>query len=288
MTNPNQNPAFGAEDQDLIAGLVPTGESVEEILDLPALPNDTQATAASDTAPAPAAATQAVAPAADASATQTTEQPAQHSGDVRAALRAARAAERRLRDQLAAKDAELAAFREGKPAPSAELTDDELTQMREDFPLQAKLIDRQRALEAELQQLRTAVKPPEWQAPSYAPEIQEHIDAVPELLAWQHDQAAQDKFAAAIEHDKALEAAPEWHGKPVAERFAEAARLAKLGFTKAPPVPRIDPAAAIAAAPLAQPKGISDFRGGGTANAPATDFARMSDEAIMATLAIEG
>lgn len=278
MNPANQHPAFGAEDQATLAALVPTGESVEEIQHLPETP-----------APAPApAAEPATAPAVDANASQTTEQqPTQDQGNVKAALRAARQAERRLRDQLAAKDQELEALKAGKAPQSAELSDADLAQMEEDFPLQAELIKNQRALQEEVNRLRSVVKPPEWQPPSYGPDVQEHIDAVPELLAWQHDQAAQPKFAAAIEHDKVLEVSPEWQGRPVAERFAEAARLAKLSFTQVPPTPRIDPAAAIANAPLAQPKGISDFRGGGPANAPATDYRRMSDEAIMASLPVE-
>lgn len=292
------NPAFGADEQDIVAALVPTGEAVEEILDLPAADNDQSNGNASSDAGTPAAQKEQGTEPTDAGAASRDsakepgasngqpEQAATHqpSGDVRAALRAARAAERRLRDQLAAKDAELAALKEGKQPAQAELTDDELDQMRIDFPLQAKLVENQRALQAEIDRLRAQVAPPEWQPPSYPPEVQEHIDAVPTLLSWQHDPKAQDKFAAAIEHDKALEASPDWRSKPLAERFAEAARLAELQFTKTPTPQHKDPAEVIRSAPLDIPKGISDFRGGGPASAPAVDFSRMSDEAIMATL----
>lgn len=282
MNPANQHPAFGVEDQETLAALVPNGESVEEIQYLPEQP---QVPAPATTAPP--APTEATAPATDSQ--QTTEQATQHQGDVRAALRAARAAERRMRDALAAKDAEIQALREGKAPASTEVSEADLAQMEQDFPSQAALVKNQRRLEQELAELRAAVKPAEWQPPSYAPEVQEHIDAVPDLLAWQHDQTQQKKFAAAIEHDKLLETDADWREKPIADRFAEATRRAKAQFAPAaPPAPRNDPAAVIAAAPMATPKGIGDFRGGGPANAPATDYRNMSDEAVMASLPVEG
>lgn len=283
MNPANQHPAFGAEDQETLAALVPTGEAVEEIIDLPAK-TEAQAPAA-DPAPAPAAATANVTPEPEAAA------PAANQGDLRAALRAARAAERRMRDQLAAKDAEIEAFKQGKPPVDTNISDADLAQMQQDFPLQAQLVEKQRRLEEELAQLRTKVAPPEFQPPHYDPEIQVHIDAVPQLLAWQHSPEMQDRFKAAIAHDQQLEVDPAWQNRSIADRFAEAARRAGAQFTPtpvAPPTPRTDPAQVIAAAPLAQPRGISDFRGGGPASAPASDYRNMSDEAILASLPAEG
>jgi len=282
----NQHPAFGAEDQETLAALVPTGESVEEIQDLPEQP-----TAPATVTTEPPAPAEAATPALAADSQQQAEQATHDQGSVKAALRASRAAERRMRDALAAKDAEIHALREGKAPVSTEVSEADLAQMEQDFPSQAALVRNQRRLEQELAELRAAVKPADWQPPSYAPEIQMHIDEVPELLAWQNDKAQQNKFAAAIEHDKLLETDADWREKPVAERFAEAARRARAQFTPAPvtpATPRNDPAAVIAAAPMATPKGIGDFRGGGPANAPATDFSKMSDEAVMASLPIEG
>jgi len=268
------NAVFSAEDKALLADLV-TDAAKESKTTLPAEDNPTETTAPSDT------------PAPNASAT---EPVAQH-GDTRAALRAARASERRLRDALAAKDAEIQALREGKAPVNTEISEDELTQMEQDFPAQAALVKSQRRMEQELAELRATVKPVEWQPPSYAPEVQEHIDAVPDLLAWQHDQAQQDKFAAAIEHDKLLETDVDWREKPIAERFAEAARRAKKQFAPAPaapPAPKTDTASVLARAPMVQPKGVSDFHGGGPAQPPAPDYSRMTDEQIMATIKPEG
>ena len=128
--------------------------------------------------------------------------------------------------------------------------------------------------------------------------MQAVIDGVPDLLEWQYDPNAQDKFARAVEYDSALALDPDWKNKPVAERFAEAAKRTREAFGQGQPAPtgdptpkpaapaatRIDPAVALANAQETGPKGISDFRGGPPSPDPTLNYSRMTDEQIMASL----
>ena len=164
----------------------------------------------------------------------------------------------------------------------------------------AKLVRRQREIEAKLATASPAPAPPsqDFEPLSYSPAVQEVIDSVPDLLAWQYDPNAQDRFQRATEYDKALMHDPDWKGKSPTERFAEAAERTKRAFGAAAspspaPAPspsaaaaavRLDPAAAIAEAPASGPKGISDFRGGAPAAPTPPDYSPMSDEEVMASL----
>ncbi len=215
---------------------------------------------------------------------------------MRAALRAARTSERRVREENERLHRELEeARRSGKPAIDTNITDEELQQLEQDFPLQAKLVHRQRAIEQQLAASQAAAppKPTDFEPLSYEPETQEVIDSVPDLVAWQYDPNAQDRFHRAIEYDTALKLDPDWKSRTPAERFAEAAERTKRAFGAAPAPapapsppasPRLDPAAALAAAPASGPKSISDFRGGGPAAPLERDFSTMSDEEVMASL----
>lgn len=193
--------------------------------------------------------------------------------------------------------AEVEALKQGKGPVDTSITDEELATLEVDFPLQAKIVKSQRELERKLAEAKPATETgTEFVPMSYTPEVQELIDGNPDLLAWQYDPNAQDKFARAVEYDSALQRDPDWRGKPMAERFVEAARRTKAAFGSAPaptPTPqaapaatRTDPAAAIAAAPSTGPKGISDFLGGAPANPPALNYAGMTDEQIMASLPV--
>ena len=225
----------------------------------------------------------------------TPEQPAPPQGDQRAALRAARRSERRLREEVEALRQENERLKGGTGAVSTEITDEELAQLDADFPLQAKVVRRQREIEAQVKQVAAVTAPPpEFEPIAYDPVVQAEIDKVPDLLAWQEDANAQDKFLRAIEYDKALQVDPDWRDSPVAERFAEAARRTNRAFTQAttpaprtpatPAATRQDPAAVVANAPVQGPKGISDFRGGGPVQPPSPNYADMSNEEIMASL----
>lgn len=174
------------------------------------------------------------------------------------------------------------------------ITDEELADLDANFPLQAKVVRKQRELEEKIAKAAPAPAPSaEFVPVTYSPEVQAVIDEVPDLLAWQMDPNGQANFDRAVEYDKALMVDPDWKSRPPVERFAEAARRTKAAATPAPApaatpaapaAPRLDPAAALAAAPQEGPKGISDFRGGAPGTEPSLDYSKMSDEAIMASL----
>lgn len=295
------HPAFDKEEQEILAKIVPDVDPVDEAQtgqpgEAPApteQPTATQKQAASPTGPEPAPSV-AAAPSV-AIETSTTAEPAAPQGDARAALRASRRSEKRLREELDRLHQENEALKAGKAPVDTSITDDELAELEVDFPIQAKIVRKQREIDQRIAKEKAAQQHEEFVPASYDPTVQELIDSVPDLLAWQYDPMAQDKFARAIEYDRALQADPDWRGKPMSERFAEAAKRTKVAFGAAPIVtttpsaaaqaaPQKDPAAVIADAPSIGPKGISDFRGGAPANAPALNYTGMTDEQIMASL----
>ena len=295
------HPAFDKEEQEILAKIVPDVDPVDEAQtgqpgEAPApteQPTATQKQAASPTGPEPAPSV-AAAPSV-AIETSTTAEPAAPQGDARAALRASRRSEKRLREELDRLHQENEALKAGKAPVDTSITDDELAELEVDFPIQAKIVRKQREIDQHIAKEKAAQQHEEFVPASYDPTVQELIDSVPDLLAWQYDPMAQDKFARAIEYDRALQVDPDWRGKPMSERFAEAAKRTKVAFGAAPIVtttpsaaaqaaPQKDPAAVIADAPSIGPKGISDFRGGAPANAPALNYTGMTDEQIMASL----
>ena len=310
MSHPeSQHPAFDPEEHQILSELKPDDEPLppedgaapaEEQPAAEVQPQETAAAPAEAPAAAPAeapAAAPAAAGPAEAPAPAPAPAPAEQErpqGDTRAALRAARTSERRLRDENEQLRRDLEQARKDQPTSSNVVSDEELEQLEQDFPVQAKLVRRQRELEQQIAETRSAAPPPspEFEALSYPPQVQEVIDSVPDLLAWQYDANAQDKFQRAIAYDNALRHDPDWKDKSPAERFAEAAERTKRAFGSAPapaPTPAPSPsaapaAAAIAAAPASGPKGISDFRGGGPANPTQLDYSQMSDEEVIASL----
>jgi len=294
------HPAFDSEEAAILSQIT---EEAEVVPADDAAPGATPA-AATEARPAEAQpvttadpATPAVQPPADAAKAEAdaAAQPAEPSqGDKSAALRAARRAERRLREENDRLKAELEAARKAAPPAATELTDEELASLKEDFPAQYKLYVKQKELEQRIAATPQPQAQPseEFQPIEFRPDVQELVDQVPDLLAWQHDPTAQDKLKRAIAYDTALEQDPDWIGKPVVERYAEAVARTKRAFGVAtpppaktdPPVPRQDPAAVIASLEPAGPKGISDFGGGQPASAPSIDFRQMTDEEILARL----
>ncbi len=272
----NHPATFDQSEHDILSNLVENDE--------PVTVDDQPGEAANPPAPAePAAAAEAT----------TSAEPAPPQGDPRAALRASRRAEKRLRDELDQLRGENEALKQGKTAPdtSTSVTDAELAELEADFPLQAKIARKQREIEAQLKQSQPQVQA-EFEAPSYDPGIQDAIDSVPDLVSWQYDPAQQEKFFRAVEYDKALSVDPDWRDRDITERFTEAARRSKAALSPssaapaaaAPAAQRTNPAAVIAAAPVQGPKGISDFRGGAPANTQTVNYQGMSDEQIMASL----
>lgn len=205
-----------------------------------------------------------------------------------------------MRNELAALRQELEELRAkagNTTQPEADdYTDEQLEDLRENYPLQYRMVMELRALKEKVETtLPKAPAPaPEWQPPEFAPEVQEVIDQVPTLLAWQYSQADQQKFQMAAEFDASLLHHPDWKHRSPVERFQEAVRLTQARFAPAPaatPAPTPDPAATAAKrieeAPAHAPVAIHDFRGGGPAAAPTVDFRSMSDEQILGSLVPE-
>lgn len=324
-SNPNEN--LDSVDQSILGQLVPEGETpgsdpgrfapgaVQQDDALaqaaaapaatpapaPAATSAPAATPAPTTAPA-AAASPAGAPAAT-PAPSAAPAPAERAGDLRQALRASRHNERQALEREAAAKAEadrLRAQLEAQGGSDADDQDDPLAMSEEriaeiakDFPAQAKTIRLLRELDARTKQQAAASAPAtEWAPPAQKPAVQAVIDEVPDLLAWQVNQAEQAKFEMACDYDASLRADPLWKAKPARERFEEAVRRTQtaMGITPAAAAP-VDSAAAAAAAVAAAPStgnpGVSDFRGGGTAQPPALNFNGMTDQQILGSLVPE-
>jgi hypothetical protein len=288
---PGTPPTFGVDkDEGTSAAAAPA----------PAEPTPTPAPTPQPT-PAPTAApADPQAPAATPAPTPApTSAPAEPQGDPRAALRHARRNERKLREDNERLAREVEELRSkvgtdpgGKGTSLEDMTDEQLAEVEENFPLQAAAVREIRALKATVQRLEQTAKPAapsetEWEAPTFDPRVQDVIDQVPTLLAWQYSKADQDKFALATDFDASLLHDPVWKSKTPVERFQEAVRRTEqhlgVSSTAAPPA-RQDPAAVIAAAPSQAPAGVSDFRGGGPAQPPTLDYSRMTNEQILASL----
>jgi len=305
------HPAFDASEQDILSQIVPEGApdsgDAADIAD-PAGAPAAEAAPVIVAAPAPVApgvavpaapvagdVTDVVDKTAAAPAPAVPEAP-KPQGDMRAALRASRRSEAKARDELTRLREENEQLRKTAPPPASHVSDEELAELEANYPAMGKVVRTQRELVESIRRQAPAPAPAaEFDAPRYDPAVQEQIDLVPDLLAWQYDPAQQDKFHRAIQYDLALAADPDWQARSVTDRFEEAARRTRAAFgvgtpspaltpSAAPAAPRPDPAAVIAAAPTEGPKGISDFRGGGPASAPAYDYSRMSDEQIIASL----
>lgn len=156
-------------------------------------------------------------------------------------LEAERAEAKRLRDeveQLRAAQAErdkLQAVldKHGIQAESDDLTMEQIEQLAEDYPDVGKaLVGIARKLAAVEQQ--TAPSQPA------ANPVADALDAVPELKAWQEND--RDRFTFAVTVDDQLKADPAFADKPLAERFAEAARRTRIAFGDAVPEAKSKPA----------------------------------------------
>jgi len=262
----NQQAANEAREQD---GLLATegGEQAEK----------TPATPAASAAPAAA------------------ERPA---GDLRVALRASRRGETRARseaEQLRLENEALKA-KLTPEKPAGEVDEELMKELESDFPQVAGVV---KALAKQVNELKATAKTteteerdPEFVPPMLPPDLQDVVDEIPDLLAWQMD-PNQTNFEMAKAADRLLFASSKWKDKPEAERFAEVVRLVKeqTGQAAAAPAPAASSNAEIvarakqaaAAAPTA-PVGISDLRGGAAPTKSAPDYRAMSDDQIMMSL----
>lgn len=227
--------------------------------------------------------------------------PAEGQGDVKAALRAARHAERQARiraEQLAAENEEL---RKKVPnTPALPVLDEKLkTDLQNMAPEAIAALE---ARDAEIARLQALVPPPAAPAKTFAPEViesdtlQAAVEAVPELYEWQHSADHQDAWDAAKQVDGFLHGQPAWKGKPIAERLAEAVRIVKAQnpqLANPAPAPAVDPAKKakelIDALPVNTTAArVGDLNSGENAHVQTPDYHRMAktmtDEQIMATL----
>lgn len=220
-------------------------------------------------------------------------------GDVKAALRASRRAERKAREELAKATRELEELR--AKVGTATAADDLDDQLAADYPQIAEALKKRDEQIAELKKAQGAVANAEqatqqqadFTPPELPLEVQEIVDEIPDLLALQHN-PDQTGWKLAVAFDNALQAHPTWATKTPQERFAEAARRAKAEMRAAPPAPTSDTASearakaaqAVAAAARRQPETLSDF--GGAGNEPEGNnlhrYQRMSDDDIVADL----
>lgn len=286
---------FSEQEKAILAEI--TGDKPGDAQPAGSAPDATASPApAEPTKPADAAPTTQAAPQPEAPASAPAEPQHQQGGDLRAALRASRRAEQRAREEAARLRAEAEELRKRAPADPNVVTDEELRRLSDDFPQDefpqiARLVNENRALRqvaAQATRAAPAQSQPEFVPIPQKPEVQDAIDGVPELLAWQSDPAGQDKFAAAIRMDAFVRELPAWKDKPLTERLAEVTRRVQMeiGGTPAPAAPALDPQKVIANAPMATPQRIADLSGGAIPNRNTPDYDKMTDEQIMASLPV--
>lgn len=246
-------------------------------------------------------------PAAPADQQSTDDKP---KGEPRAALRAARRGEARERARAERAEAELAELRkrvpDAPPPPPADgIGDEDLAALEADFPVVAKALKAVRAsappAQAATTQEPTAAEP-EFVPPTLPTDVQELVDDIPDLLAWQHD-PDQTRWEMAKAEVHKLNAHPKWRDRSDADRFAEAARRVADEFDESPANPSPTPPATtandvrqvasgrIAAAERRTPASIAAIGGGGgTANegSSLSRFMHMSEDDALAELEREG
>lgn len=219
-------------------------------------------------------------------------------GDARAALRASRRSEHRLRQDVSRLQEQLTQAQSALPAATP--GDDDLSaedmEQANDFPLVAKLMRQNKALsekfsalEAQTQTLQTPAAA-EFIPPTLPPVLQDVVDDIPQLLGWQND-SNQAAFELAKIEDQKLLLIPKWQGVTTAERFAEVTRRVAAELNEdapAPAKPRFDVNDQIAKADRVRPKTLGDIGGGGgetpKADSTLSRFRTMSDEDIEAEL----
>ena len=261
-------------------------------------PDDAPAADKVDDAPA-----DDIEPTAEQPATESKEAPpepeqAAPKGDARAALRASRRSEHRLRQDISRLQAQLIQAQSALPAATP--GDDDLSpedmEQANDFPLVAKLMrqnkalsDKFSALEAQAQTLQTPAAA-EFIPPTLPPELQDVVDDIPQLLGWQND-PNQAAFELAKLEDQKLLMIPKWQRVTAAERFAEVTRRVAAELAEDAPAPakkRFNVDDQIAKADRVRPTTLGDIGGGGgetpKADSTLSRFRTMSDEEIEAEL----
>lgn len=320
--NTDSDSQFTDDERAQLAALeaAEAGEDVGDSLQSPPAPPAPAAAPAATAPTPPAAPATALAP--TTTATPVDDRPP---GELRAALRASRHAERQA-ERLAEQErrraeslqAELDRLRAGAPAaaPAAdEFNEETAAAIAEDYqplaPLLKQVVKLTKAqaapAPAPAAAPAAAPAPAEEQQPDFRPPrlpeaVQEAVDGIPQLLAWQHD-PDQTAWRLVVAQDAMLQSLPKWKNSPIAdpERFQEAVRrvqreLAEAGIVQQPqaqaPAAPAETAAQRAARIVAatgvnkpEPATIGDLGGGSGDKTPTyVDYARMSDEEILGSL----
>lgn len=205
-----------------------------------------------------------------------------HQGNLNAALRASRKAERNeraAREKLEQDIADLRA-RHGEPEPaSGDGLQRDLEELAANVPQAANLIKSlTERLDAVAPKEATTQAKAEFQPEYLDPAAEDVVDTIPELSKWRNTEADQDRWNLAKSMDSVLFQIPSWRAKPPAERLAEAVRRvnAEMGTPSA------------ARAPVVQPRSLSlsDLRGGlAPTNTGEPDYRSMKTDAeVMAAL----
>lgn len=285
------------ESDQAAAGVAQAAEAAEAAGTPPAAPAP-PAPAAAPAVSAPAPAPVAAAPAAPVAAPAVVEE--QPKGNVSAALRASRHAERQARqraDQLAAEVETLR--KQVPPAPMPGVLDPKTRDDLSTYVPDALALMEQK--DAEIARLRAAQAPTPAPAKEFTPFVLsdsalELVDSIPELSEWHSTEAMQPQFLAAQAADLFLQKSPLWKDKPAAERFKEAVRIVKsdFGTSSAPGAAVETPAQAaqriVDALPTThRPVTVGGLRSGEAPANEILDFNQMvkdgaSDEDIMARL----
>lgn len=120
------------------------------------------------------------------------------------------------------------------PLPEeARISDEQIAKIREEYPEVANALTlmsrKYDYLQARIQEVQPQ-RETETQGNSAGVVA---LNSVPDLVEW--NQSDPDKIAVAAHIDEKLQNDPAWKGKPMAERFAEAARRTRIAFGEAPP-----------------------------------------------------
>lgn len=208
--------------------------------------------------------------------------------------RAAEKAAQELQERLAALERSDTEAADGIKDES-ELSDKDLAEMAEDFPAIAKLLDKTRKLESQLQGVAKRLEAEEkakqeaaWQ------EVRAAVDGNPVLMHWEQNDP--ERWAAAIEADERLQASAAHQGLSIEARFAKAVEIVNAFYGIDPTAPAIaapekpttqkpKPAAAQAPKKSATTRTLSDIPGGvAPAPDPLEEFAAMSPEELGARM----
>lgn len=205
-------------------------------------------------------------------------------------LRAARRAERQAQQEAARLRAELEEARKAIPKTKAPI-DSVVEQIEEDLPEVAQAF---RALRSEVEELRG--KPKQDDAPAFVPavlppDVQSAVDQSDDLADWQMN-PDQTMWDLAVKADEFLRTSPKWATKPMSERLAEAARIAREQASDdtqttgapAPQDPKAKAREVIDKTPRTSPLTLGDLRGGASPKASGPNYNDMTDDQIMASL----